>query len=133
MTTCPETIALPGFERPVITRASVRQQALQAARERAELGMDRAARRQAKLHSEWCAEALEALRRFARSQAGYFTVEQARSVLEQEIPAPQDGRAWGRVVQDAARLGYIVKTPLSAPTVSSNASPKPLWKRGAAA
>lgn len=118
------------LEKPVVTRAKARHDALEAARDRGEQGMDRAARRQARLHADWCDEALEALRRFARGQAGMWTIEIARSVIELDLPKPAEARAWGRVVQTAARLGYIEKTALSAPTVSSNASSKPLWKRG---
>jgi hypothetical protein len=121
------------LDKPVLSRAAARRNAMESARIRAEQGIANAARRQARLHAEWCHEATEALRRFARSQVGMWTIETARSVIELDLPKPADGRAWGRVVQDAARLGYIQKTTLSAPTVSSNASAKPLWKRGSKA
>ena len=54
----------------------------------------------------------------------------ARSVIEQDLQKPTDGRAWGRVTQDAIRLGYIVKTDKTAASASSNGAPKPLFKRG---
>ncbi len=118
------------LEAPVITRAKARAQAMAAAKERAELGMDRAARRAENLHAEWCKQALEALRRFAAGQHGMFLIETAREVIGSALPAPTDARAWGRVVQDAARLEFIEKTKLTAPAVSSNATAKPLWRKG---
>lgn len=128
MTRLPQQMEL--LERAITTRAAARRQALQAARERAERGMDGAARRAEKLHAEWCKQALEALRRFAAGQHGMFLIETAREVLAAELPTPADARAWGRVVQDAARLEFIEKTKLTAPAVSSNATAKPLWKKG---
>lgn len=115
---------------PELTRAQARRNALQAAKDRAQLGMDRAARRACAFNAGWCAEALEALRKFAAGQVGLWTVEMARSVIEQDLPKPTDGRAWGRVTQDAIRHGYIVKTDKTAASASSNGAPKPLFKRG---
>ena len=55
---------------PELTRAQARRNALQAAKDRAQLGMDRAARRACAFNAGWCAEALEALRKaVARSVA----------------------------------------------------------------
>lgn len=119
---------IPKTEPP--SRAQARRQALAAAQARAELGMNRAARRACRLHAGWCAEALEALRRFAAGQAGFWTIEMARAVIEQEIKPPVDGRAWVRTTQDALRLGYIVKTDKTLPSASSNGAPKPCFKRG---
>lgn len=114
----------------VPTRAQARRLALAAAAVRAEQGMDRAARRAERLNAGWCAEALERLRRFAFGQAGFWTIEMARAVIEADLDPPTDGRAWGRVTQDALRLGFIVKTDKTAPSASSNGAPKPMFKRG---
>ena len=113
-----------------LTRAAARREALQAAQARAELGMTRSARRACAFNAGWCAEALESLRRFAAGQVGLWPVEMARSVIEQDLPKPTDGRAWGRVTQDAIRRGFIVKTDKTAASASSNGAPKPMFKRG---
>lgn len=119
------------FAKPVLSRRVERIRALNDARDRAEVGMDRAARRAERLHADWCREATEALRKFAAGQKGsLFLIEMARVVIARELDTPSDARAWGRVVQQAARAGYIVKTNLMAPAASSNASGKPLWKKG---
>lgn len=115
---------------PMLTRWQARQVAMQAAQARAEQGIDRAARRANALNAGWCEQATEALRRFAAHQAGFWTIEMARAVIEADLPKPTDGRAWGRVTQDALRLGYIVKTDKTAPAASSNAAAKPMFKRG---
>lgn len=119
---------IPRPEAP--SRTQARRLALAAAQARAAQGMDRAARRAERLNAGWCAEALESLRRFAAGQVGLWTVEMARSVIEQDLPKPTEGRAWGRVTQDAIRHGYIVKTDKTAASASSNGAPKPLFKRG---
>ena len=114
---------------PAITRATARANAMQAARQRAECGIAAAAR----VNSAWCVTALEALRKFAAGQVGMWTIEMARSVIEQDLDKPSDGRAWGFVTQAAVRAGYIVKTDKTAPAASSNGSGKPLFKRGPSA
>lgn len=101
-----------------------------AARSRADHGIDRAARKAARLNAAWCEESVARLREFARWQAGFFLIEQARTVIEKDLPNPSDARAWGKTVQIAARLGYIEKTRQIAPAASSNASSKPLWRKG---
>ena len=79
----------------------------------------------------WLALALERVRAFAAANPGVFTVEMMRQVLT-EVPAPPDLRAWGRVTQDAIRLGYIERVPkVVIPAASSNGSVKPAWRRGA--
>ncbi len=122
------------FHRPQdLTRAQARQAAMAAAKARADAGMERAARKAARLNATWCADAVEALRRFAAGQVGLWTIEMARGVIEQHLPTPSDGRAWGRVAQAAVRQGIIVKTDKTAPSASSNGAPKPLFRRGPAA
>lgn len=122
---------LPGSA--AMTRSHARRIALQAASARAEQGMDRAARKAEHINAGWCGVALEALRHFAAQQAGFWTIEMARSVLEAKLEPPSDGRAWGRVTRDAIRAGHIVKTDKTAPAASSNGAPKPMFKRGAKA
>lgn len=43
------------------------------------------------------------------------------------LDVPPDGRAWGWVMRDASRRGFIVKVGY-APAKSSNLSPKVLWR-----
>ena len=114
-----------------ITRAGARAAAMTLARQRREAGISKAARRAERLNAGWCGMALEHLRRFACSQVGVWTIEQVRAVLESQLPAPTDARAWGRVCVDAIRLGYIEKAPgVFLPAASSNAAPKQGWRRG---
>ena len=123
------------FGQPDLSRTAARTRALADARARGELGMHRAAAKADRVNSEWCTLALEALRKFAAGTPGFFTIEQARSVIEADpsFPKPTDGRAWGFPVVSAIKAGYVVKTRHTAPAASSNGSPKPLFTRGPAA
>ncbi len=79
----------------------------------------------------WTDAALELVRKFARNQGGaLFTVETMRWVIQSELPAPPDLRAWGSVSRIAAARGYITKTKRTAPIASSNGSDRPLYSRG---
>lgn len=79
----------------------------------------------------WSERALEALARFARNQHTVFTIEMARSVIAAEIDPPHDLRAWGAITSKAAAAGFIERVRGStAPAVSSNGSPKPLYRKG---
>lgn len=115
---------------PDLTRAGARRAALEMSRARADVGMDRAARRAEALNAGWCGMALHHLRQFAKHQAGLWTIEMARGVIEQEFDKPTDGRAWGVVVVRAISAGYVVKTEKTAASASSNGAPKPLFKKG---
>ena len=118
---------------PELTRAAARRAALEAAHARAEAGAERAARSANAVCEGWLALALERVRAFAAANPGVFTVEMMRQVLT-EVPVPPDLRAWGRVTQDAIRLGYIERVPkVVIPAASSNGSVKPAWRRGAKA
>ena len=110
-----------------------RAETMKNARARAEVGIARSADRNEGANAGWCGMAVEHLRRFVSNQHGLFTIEQARGVIAAELPAPTDGRAWGAVTRQAVALRYIEKTKLTAPAASSNASPKPLWKKGGGA
>lgn len=95
-----------------------------------EIGMDRAADTAERTSPGWTAAALEKVRAFARNQAGLFTVEQMRWIIEQDLPTPTGLRAWGVLARMALKHGFIEKTGRSAPTYSSNGSDRPLYKRG---
>jgi hypothetical protein len=120
------------LERPAeLTRAQARRNAMRAAKERAQLGMDRAAGAAEFDMPGWIEQAIEALRQAVCGQIGVFTIEQIRAVLEPTLPAVPELRAWGRVTQLAADRGYIEAVPRTfIPAASSNATFKPAWKRG---
>ena len=73
----------------------------------------------------WSDRAYAALLAAAHAMGGSFTIEQARARCV--VDAPPDGRAWGAVVNRAARAGVILKTGRFASATSSHGSPKPLW------
>ena len=117
-----------------ITRASARAAAMTLAKQRREAGISKAARRAERLNAGWCGMALEHLRRFACSQVGVWTIEQVRAVLESQLPAPTDARAWGWVTKEAVKFQYIEKAPgVFLPAASSNAAPKQGWRRSSGA
>lgn len=122
------------FDRPTTGRAAARQRAMEDARARAELGMHRAATKAEHGNAGWCGMALHKLRELAKAMptGALWTIEAAREVIEAEpaLPRATDGRAWGAVVVQAIRHGYIVKTKSTAPAASSNGAPKPLFSRG---
>lgn len=66
---------------------------------------------------------------YLAAQSESFLAEDARAFAERlGFEAPPDGRAWGAVIQGAAREGLIAKVGY-APAKSSNLSPKVLWRR----
>lgn len=112
------------------SRKAARSSAMAAARERADNGMQRAAD---KAGSGWCEKACEALRKLAAATyPGLFTVENARLVLQRELPQQANLRAWGNVTVMAVRRGYIqrAKGNKTQRAASSNGSEKPLWTKG---
>jgi hypothetical protein len=79
----------------------------------------------------WCEKAVYRVRVFSRHQSGVFTIEMARSVLQAELPAPTDLRAWGRVTRMARDREFIEAVRGSYfPATSSNGSPKQVYRRG---
>lgn len=120
------------IERRVIGRAAARKAAMEAAKARADLGIDRVASKADRICAGWCGMALHKLRDFASQMpsGAYWTIEAARELIEPELPKVHDGRAWGAVVVMAIKRGYIVKTTKTAPAASSNNAPKPMFSRG---
>jgi hypothetical protein len=72
----------------------------------------------------WSERALEAMLETGRA-LGKFTIEDVREACK--VESPTDQRAWGGVVQRAARLHLITRVGY-APAKSSNGSPKPVWR-----
>lgn len=65
---------------------------------------------------------------YLATHAGPFMAEDVREFAESRgFQAPPDGRAWGSVMQSAARAELIRKVGY-APARSSNLSPKVQWR-----
>lgn len=75
---------------------------------------------------EWSEYAFVFLMHFARGHKE-FRIEEVRTAAIGFVPPPPDSRAWGPVVQRAAREGFI-KVCGYAPAATSNGSPKPVWR-----
>lgn len=104
---------------------------LAAGKARGEVGMARVAERAEKASPGWCDLACGRVRALMREQSGMLTMELIRLQVEKHLPPATDKRAWGVVTRMAAARGYIERVPNAYfPAASSNASPKPLWKRG---
>lgn len=115
------------FLEPIdMSRKAARSVALEAAKQRGELGMQRVAD---KAGSDWCEAACEAVRKYAASQHAVFTVELMRMVVERDLPAVSDKRAWGVVTRQAMARGYIehVKGQFF-PAASSNGALKAVYR-----
>ena len=117
-----------------LTRAEARRNAMQAAQARAQLGQDRAAAAAEFDMPGWIESAVQALRAFARGQAGVFSIEQARAVIAPTLPVPHELRAWGKVTTEAKARGFIRSAPRTyIATACSNGTAKPGWMRGESA
>jgi hypothetical protein len=90
---------------------------------RAVAGMERAAGKAERKQFGWRANAVEAVRLYATTHA-HFMAEDVLRVF----PAPDDAdaRAFGAVMRDAAKAGFIVADGF-APAMTSNRSPKVRW------
>lgn len=119
-------LAFPSMALPPVPRAKRMRHALTAA----DHGIERSAGSADDASPGWTERAVERVREFARGQAGFFTIEQARWVLQQSMEQPPELRAWGAVTRMAMARGFIEKTNTRAPAYSSNGSEKPMWKKG---
>ena len=72
----------------------------------------------------WSEVALDMIFEYGQ-QLGQFTIESIR--LASGLPSPTSNKAWGGVVQSAARKGYIRRVGF-APSRSSNGLPMTLWE-----
>lgn len=104
-------------------------EAIDRARERAEVGIDRVGRKADWLQDGWRASAYDWLRRWLLVKNGklFLTEDFVQFAESQGLAKPHDGRAYGAVIQRAARYGLIRKMGY-APANSSNCSPKCLWQ-----
>lgn len=115
----------------VITCKTAREQAMAAAQARRAEALDQGEARVERDIPGWITLALQRVQAFARSQAGVFTVEQMRTVLERELPPVPELRVWGVVVVRAKNAGFIEAVPRTfLPAASSNGTGKQAWRRG---
>ena len=80
----------------------------------------------------WTEMAASALRDFALD-CETFTIEEARASVTARVGEPEELRAWGAVTLYAQRRKWIEKTGAYRSAVSSNGSPKPVYRAGASA
>ena len=100
--------------------------AAKAARDKGHSAGDACAR---KAGSEWVENMLHAVLWYARVYGAIpFTMEELRNHYT-ELPKPPDARAWGSVTRQAVACGIIVRTGGYRAAVSSNGSPKPLYRK----
>lgn len=105
-----------------------------AAMEARDLGIQRSVDHANSVESEWSGQALGLLRAFVARLAPdeTFLTEQFRAwahALPQGLPQPPDARAFGAVIQRAAKKHRIIERAGAAPAASSHCSLKPTWKR----
>lgn len=119
------------LEKPDLSRAAARARAMQDARLRGEIGMERVAEKVEEATPGWCDNAVQALGRFAQAQGGVFTIEMARLVLERELPRVHDARCWGKVTTMALKRGVIERVKGQyLPAASSNGAVRAVYRRG---
>lgn len=109
---------------------------LELANMRADLGVERAARKAERIGGDWIERALREVGFFARgvpADAAEFTIEEARAFAEALQPRPSsvDGRVWGHITREACARGLIERVPGKfKAAASSNGSPKAVYRRG---
>lgn len=117
-------------------RPMTEQIPLALGRARGEQGIERAAEHAERVLPGWCDRAAEAVRQALQRTRmdDAFTIEQVRGAIATAdlLPEdPPDGRAWGHVTRRAVKLGYVERLPGQyRAAVSSNGSPKPLYRKG---
>lgn len=99
------------------------------ARERADVGIQRAADATEAREPGWTELATEALRSFALAQSQPFAIEAARVQIARGLPPAKDLRSWGAVTRLAVRMGFIEWSGGYAAVASSNLSPKKTYCR----
>ena len=107
------------------------QLTLEGAHAAGEAGMHAAAANADRVIREWTARAYAALCAAVRKRpaTAEFIVEELRAEIT-DVPEPDDLRAWGQVTQMAIRRNVITATGTFKRAISSDASPKPCYRRG---
>lgn len=96
-----------------------------AARAQRDDGMARA---EAHAPLGWPEQAFRVLRAFALEHEWMHVDAYWAWAESHGLPEPPNGRALGPVIKRAAKAGVIERTPISAPSVRSNLSHKPVWR-----
>jgi len=105
---------------------------LELANARADLGVERAARKADRVAAGWIGIALDRIG-FYVPPAPEFTIEEVRAFVEIIAPRPDDvdGRVWGHITREACARGLIERIPGKfKAAASSNGSPKAVYRRG---
>jgi hypothetical protein len=97
-----------------------------AARARRDVGMQRAVDHADRVTDGWREIAISHVDDYARKHA-VFLAEDVIADADGKVPEPPSRKAWGAVMQRAAREGTIEKAGY-APARTSNCSPKVLWR-----
>lgn len=97
-----------------------------AARARRDIGIERAARHATRIDPEWLEKAFAFVRQYAENHDRFLT-EDIRAASRGVVPVTENEKAWGAVMQRAARAGVLAPAGY-APAKTSNCSPKVLWR-----
>jgi hypothetical protein len=103
-----------------------------AAMEARDLGVQRSVEHANAVESEWSGQALGLLRLYVALRDEPFLTEDFRAwahAAPQSLPQPPDARAFGAVIQRAAKKHRIIERVGAAPAASSHCSLKPTWRR----
>lgn len=76
----------------------------------------------------WSEQALAFVVTYAASHDQFMAEDAREYAHKQGLPLPPEGRAWGYVLQSAAKRKLIVRAGYQ-PARSSNGSPKCLWSK----
>lgn len=99
-----------------------------AVKRRRDAGIRKASEHAEDKSAGWNERAFAELKHFVAQRHGApFLAEQFVQWVQFKIPAAPDGRAFGGVMQRAAREGVVVKAGYGLAS-TSNGSPKVLWK-----
>jgi hypothetical protein len=98
-----------------------------AATTRRDAGMASSAAHAERVHAEWCADAMAALLRFARTREHFLAEEYVADALARGLTEPPDRRAFGSILQRAARAHVIAHDGFAA-AATSNGSAKVRWR-----
>lgn len=96
-----------------------------AARARRDVGMQRAVDHADRVTDGWREIARAHVEEFARKHSTFLAEDVIAAA--RDVPEPPTRKAWGAVIQRAAREGIIEKIGF-APAKTSNCSPKVLWR-----
>jgi hypothetical protein len=113
------------------TEEEIQMMQMEIALDRGHSAARAAADKAEKVDPGWTDIAARQVLSFALRTPYPFTIEQARREC-METPEGADARSWGHVTRLAVRMGWIEPTGGYAPAVSSNGSPKRLYRLKAA-